>query len=63
MKVIYASSRAVDDLDTRLLHALITKGIMELVSATFVNLVNADFVAKQRGLRITKEKVPHDGSP
>ena len=63
MKVIYASSRAVDDLDTRLLHAMITKGIIELVSATFVNLVNADFVAKQRGLRITKEKVPHDGSP
>lgn len=63
VKVIYASSRAADDLDTRLLRAMITKGIIEPVSATFVNLVNADFVAKQRGLRITEEKVPHDGSP
>jgi len=63
VKVIYASARSADDLDTRLLRAMITKGIIEPISDTFVNLVNADFVAKQRGLRIIEEKVPHDGSP
>ncbi|KAL5698121.1 hypothetical protein ACHQM5_029200 [Ranunculus cassubicifolius] len=44
VKVTYASSRAPDDLDTKLLRAMIT--------SAFVNLVNADFTAKQR-----------DGSP
>lgn len=63
VKVIYASARSADDLDTRLLRAMITKGIIEPISDTFVNLVNADFVAKQRGLRVIEEKVPHDGSP
>lgn len=63
VKVIYASARAADDLDTRLLRAMITKGIIEPISDTIVNLVNADFIAKQRGLRIIEEKVPHDGSP
>lgn len=62
VKVIYASARAADDLDTRLLRAMITKGIIEPISDTFVNLVNADFIAKQRGFRIIEEKVPHDGS-
>uniref|UniRef100_A0A0D6R955 D-3-phosphoglycerate dehydrogenase n=1 Tax=Araucaria cunninghamii TaxID=56994 RepID=A0A0D6R955_ARACU len=63
VKVTYASARAADDLDTRLLRAMITKGIIEPISDTFVNLVNADFIAKQRGLRITEEKEPNDGSP
>lgn len=63
VKVIYASARAADDFDTRLLRAMITKGIIEPISDTIVNLVNADFIAKQRGLRIIEEKVPHDGSP
>ncbi|CAL0320760.1 unnamed protein product [Lupinus luteus] len=63
VKVTYASSRAPDDLDTRLLRAMITKGLIEPISSVFVNLVNADFTAKQRGLRITEERVILDGSP
>lgn len=63
MKVTYASARAPDDLDTRLLRAMITKGLIEPISSAFVNLVNADFTAKQRGIRITEERVLLDGSP
>ncbi|KAI4387867.1 hypothetical protein MLD38_000258 [Melastoma candidum] len=63
VRVSYASARAPDDLDTRLLRAMITKGLIEPISSVFVNLVNADFTAKQRGLRITEERVILDGSP
>ncbi|KAK3434530.1 hypothetical protein EUGRSUZ_D02002 [Eucalyptus grandis] len=54
IKVTYASARAPDDLDTRLLRAMITKGIIEPIFDVFVNL---------RGLRITEERVILDGSP
>ncbi|KAI4387875.1 hypothetical protein MLD38_000266 [Melastoma candidum] len=63
VRVSYASARAPDDLDTRLLRAMITKGLIEPISSVFVNLVNADFTAKQRGLRITEERVILDCSP
>lgn len=63
VKVSYASSRAPDDLDTRLLRAMITKGVIEPISSIFVNLVNADYTAKQRGLRITEERSHVDCSP
>ncbi|KAA8537795.1 hypothetical protein F0562_027625 [Nyssa sinensis] len=63
VKVTYASARGPDDLDTRLLRAMITKGLIEPISSVFVNLVNADFTAKQRGLRITDERIVLDGSP
>ncbi|KAL9274175.1 D-3-phosphoglycerate dehydrogenase 1, chloroplastic-like protein [Drosera capensis] len=63
IKATYASARAPDDLDTRLLRAMIIKGLIEPISSTFVNLVNADFSAKQRGLRITEERIVLDGSP
>ncbi|XP_073289939.1 D-3-phosphoglycerate dehydrogenase 1, chloroplastic-like [Primulina huaijiensis] len=63
VKVTYTSARAPDDLDTRVLRAMITKGLIEPISNLFVNLVNADFTAKQRGLRITEERVILDGSP
>ncbi|KAI9180354.1 hypothetical protein LWI28_003910 [Acer negundo] len=62
VKVTYASSRAPDDLDTRLLRAMIIKGIIEPISSVFVNLVNADYTAKQRGLRIAEERIILDGS-
>ncbi|KAG7622824.1 S-adenosyl-L-homocysteine hydrolase NAD binding domain [Arabidopsis suecica] len=62
-KITYASARATDDLDTRLLRAMITKGIIEPISDVYVNLVNADFTAKQRGLRLSEERVLLDGSP
>ncbi|KAJ9537904.1 hypothetical protein OSB04_030637 [Centaurea solstitialis] len=63
VKVTYASARAPDDLDTRLLRAMVTKGLIEPISSVFVNLVNADFTAKQRGVRISEERVILDGSP
>ncbi|KAL4296433.1 hypothetical protein GQ457_12G018340 [Hibiscus cannabinus] len=63
VKVAYASARGPDDLDTRLLRAMVTKGLIEPISSVFVNLVNADFIAKQRGVRITEERIVLDGSP
>lgn len=63
VKVVYGSSRDSDNLDTRLLRAMITKGIIEPISDAHINLVNADFTAKQKGLRISEEKVAVDSSP
>lgn len=63
VKVVYRSARGPDDLDTRLLRAMITKGIIEPISNTIVNLVNADYIAKQKGLRISEERVVVDASP
>ena len=57
IKVTYASGRS-DDLDTRLLRAMIVKGLVEPVSDSIVNIVNADYTAKQRGLLITEETIP-----
>lgn len=63
VRVVYKSPRDPDDLDTRLLRAMITKGIIEPISDSFVNLVNADFTAKQKGLRISEERIAVDSSP
>lgn len=63
VKVVYKSSRSPNDLDTRILRAMITKGIIEPISSVFVNLVNADFAARQRGLRISEERMFYDSSP
>ncbi|WOK99939.1 D-3-phosphoglycerate dehydrogenase 1, chloroplastic [Canna indica] len=63
VKVTYSSARAPGDLDTRLLRAMIIKGLIEPISNAHVNLVNADFTAKQRGIRITEERVLLAGSP
>ncbi|XP_059304034.1 D-3-phosphoglycerate dehydrogenase 3, chloroplastic-like [Lycium ferocissimum] len=63
VKVSYGSARAPDDLDTRLLRAMIIKGVIEPISSVFINLVNADFTAKQRGLQISEERILLDGSP
>ncbi|XP_030546831.2 D-3-phosphoglycerate dehydrogenase 1, chloroplastic-like [Rhodamnia argentea] len=63
VRVIYTSARDTDDLDTRLLRAMITKGIIEPISASYINLVNADYTAKQKGLRIVEERVRVDASP
>lgn len=57
--VTYVSGRS-DALDTRLLRAMVVKGLVEPVSETKVNIVNADYVAKQRGLRITEARLPSD---
>lgn len=63
VKVVYCSARDPDNLDTRLLRAMITKGIIEPISDAHINLVNADFTAKQKGLRISEERVIVDSSP
>lgn len=63
VKVVYRSALDPDDLDTRILSAVITKGIIEPVSSVHVNIVNADCTAKQRRLRISEERVQHTSSP
>ncbi|KAK6128099.1 hypothetical protein DH2020_038153 [Rehmannia glutinosa] len=63
VKVGYKSARDPDNLDTRLLRAMITKGIIEPISDAHINLVNADFIAKQKGLRISEERVYVNSSP
>ena len=50
-----------DDLDTRLLRAMVIKGILEQITTANVNLVNADLLAKTRGLRIIESTVPAEG--
>ena len=50
-----------DDLDTRLLRAMVIKGILEQITTATVNLVNADLLAKNRGLRVIESTVPADG--
>ncbi|CAD5183464.1 unnamed protein product [Musa acuminata subsp. malaccensis] len=62
VKVVYTSARDPDDLDTRILRAMITKGIIEPISSVFINIVNADYTAKQRGLRISEERIYRDSS-
>lgn len=63
IKIVYKTARNPDSLDTRLLRAMVTKGIIEPISDTHINLVNADFTAKQKGLRISEERVYVDSSP
>lgn len=63
VKVVYRSGRGADDLDTRLLRTTITKGIIEPISDSIINLVNADFTAKEKGLRISEERIAIDASP
>ncbi|CAN6482384.1 unnamed protein product [Victoria cruziana] len=63
VKVIYASTRPADDLDTRLLRAMVIKGLIEPISNLSVNLINADYVAEQRGVDIIEEQVTLAGSP
>ena len=59
--VTYHSPRG-DDLDTRLLRAMVVKGILEATTTATVNIVNADLLAKRRGLRIVETVVPSEGS-
>ncbi|XP_031105556.1 D-3-phosphoglycerate dehydrogenase 1, chloroplastic-like [Ipomoea triloba] len=63
IKIVYKTARSPDSLDTRLLRAMVTKGIIEPISDTYINLVNADFTAKQKGLRISEERVYVNSSP
>jgi D-3-phosphoglycerate dehydrogenase len=60
INVTYSSPRG-DDLDTRLLRAMVIKGILEDITTSNVNLVNADLLAKNRGLRISEVTVRSEG--
>lgn len=59
ISITYTSARG-DDLDTRLLRAMVIKGILEATTTSNVNLVNADLLAKQRGLRVSEVTVRAD---
>lgn len=58
--VTYHSARS-EDLDTRLLRAMVIKGILESTTTSQVNIVNADLLAKKRGVRVVETVVPADG--
>jgi D-3-phosphoglycerate dehydrogenase len=60
INICYSSPRG-DDLDTRLLRAMVIKGILEEITTSRVNLVNADLLAKNRGLRISEVTVTSNG--
>ncbi|MCO5613102.1 hypothetical protein L7F22_067376 [Adiantum nelumboides] len=62
VKLSYLSTRSKDEFDTRLLRAMVIKGLIEPISSAYINLVNADHVAKQRGLKILEERQPSDGA-
>ncbi|KAI3429279.1 hypothetical protein D9Q98_005375 [Chlorella vulgaris] len=59
--ITYHSPRG-DDLDSRLLRAMVIKGMLEQITTSQVNLVNADLLAKKRGLRIVETVVPAEGT-
>lgn len=61
INICYSSPRG-DDLDTRLLRAMIIKGILEQITTANVNIVNADLLAKNRGLRISEVTIRTEGS-
>ena len=44
-----------DDLDTRLLRAMVVKGVLEAFTTARVNLVNADLLARTRGIRYVRD--------
>jgi hypothetical protein len=58
--ITYSSPRG-DDLDSRLLRAMVIKGILENNTTANVNLVNADLLAKNRGIRISEVTIRSDG--
>jgi len=61
MQIVSFSCVRADDLDTRLLRAMVIKGILEQITTSTVNLVNADLLAKNRGLRIRETFVSAEG--
>eukprot|EP00882_Tetradesmus_deserticola_P003397 GHRQ01003593.1.p1 GENE.GHRQ01003593.1~~GHRQ01003593.1.p1 ORF type:complete len:538 (+),score=268.66 GHRQ01003593.1:261-1874(+) len=61
INICYSSPRG-DDLDSRLLRAMVIKGILEQTTTSNVNLVNADLLAKNRGLRISEVTIRAEGS-
>jgi D-3-phosphoglycerate dehydrogenase len=61
IEVSYTSGRG-SNLDTRLLRAMVVKGILEQITTSQVNIVNADLLAKKRGLKIVERVIPSDAA-
>lgn len=59
--ITYHSPRG-DLLDTRLLRANVVRGILQQITTAQVNIVNADLLAKKRGLRVVETVVPAEGT-
>jgi D-3-phosphoglycerate dehydrogenase len=55
-RVELACSGEIADYDLRPLKAALIKGLLESVSDTYVNMINAPTLAKQRGLEIIEQK-------
>ncbi|EFJ48574.1 hypothetical protein VOLCADRAFT_60404, partial [Volvox carteri f. nagariensis] len=56
LAITYSSPRG-DDLDSRLLRAMVIKGVLEGTTTARVNYVNADLLARNRDLKITEVHV------
>lgn len=54
VRITYAGQLA--DMDTDLLRALVIKGLLQEVTEARITLVNANLIARERGLRVTEEK-------
>jgi D-3-phosphoglycerate dehydrogenase len=61
LEISYTSGRG-SDLDTRLLRAMVVKGVLEQITTSQVNIVNADLLAKKRGLKIVEKVIPSDST-
>ncbi|MDQ4078789.1 MAG: phosphoglycerate dehydrogenase, partial [Chloroflexota bacterium] len=61
VRVIYEGKPALPD--TRPLKAAVIKGLLEPISEERINRVNAELVARDRGLRITEVKREESNSP
>lgn len=61
ISIKYCTPRG-DELDTRLLRAMVIKGVLEEITTANVNMVNADLLSDARGLRISETTVRTEGT-
>ncbi|MBN1640972.1 MAG: phosphoglycerate dehydrogenase [Anaerolineae bacterium] len=54
VRIAYAGE--LSEMDTGLLRALVIKGLLERVTEARITLVNANLIARERGLRVIEEK-------
>jgi D-3-phosphoglycerate dehydrogenase len=59
VRITYAGQLA--DMDTGLLRALVIKGLLQEVTEARITLVNANLIARERGLSVTEEKTGDAG--
>lgn len=59
IEITYQSGRG-GDLDSRLLRAMVMKGLLEQITESSVNIVNADLLAKKRGIKVIEKVVPSE---